>query len=178
MNGTANYLLSRMGEGWALDDAVAKAQALGFAEADPAADVDGHDAADKLSILAREAFGIALPPGRIFKQSLRDVRKGDAALALANGQVLKQVARCRYGKDGSVRAEVRMEALPASHPLAAARNEENSFLVTDRDGVPHAVHGKGAGRWPSAAAVFADVMDLQRALASAGAAAAPERLRA
>jgi len=178
MNGTANYLLSRMGEGWALDDAVAKAQALGFAEADPAADVDGHDAADKLSILAREAFGIALPPGRIFKQSLRDVRKGDAALALANGHVLKQVARCRYGKDGSVRAEVRMEALPASHPLAAARNEENSFLVTDRDGVPHAVHGKGAGRWPSAAAVFADVMDLQRALASAGAAAAPERLRA
>jgi homoserine dehydrogenase len=178
MNGTANYLLSRMGEGWTLDDAVAKAQALGFAEADPAADVDGHDAADKLSILAREAFGVALPPGRIFKQSLRDVRKGDAALALANGQVLKQVARCRFGKDGSVRAEVRIEALPASHPLAAARDEENSFLVTDRDGVPHAVHGKGAGRWPSAAAVFADVMDLQRALASAGAAAAPERMRA
>src|SRR5207253_2620054 len=85
MNGTANYLLSRMGEGWALDDAVAKAQALGFAEADPAADVDGHDAADKLSILAREAFGIALPPGRIFKQSLRDVRKGEAEAALARG---------------------------------------------------------------------------------------------
>ena len=105
-------------------------------------------------------------------------RKGDAEAALARGQVLKQVARCRLGKDGAVRAEIRIEALPASHPLAAARDEENSFLVTDRDGVPHTVHGKGAGRWPSAAAVFADVMDLQRALASAGAAAAPERLRA
>jgi homoserine dehydrogenase len=178
MNGTANFLLSRMGEGWTLEEAVAKAQALGYAEADPAADVDGHDAADKLSILVREAFSVALPPGRIFKQSLRDVTSGDAQAALARGKVLKQVARCRFGKDGVVKAEIRVEALPASHPLAAARDEENSFLVTDRDGVPHAVHGKGAGRWPSAAAVFADVMDLQRALASAGTAAAPERMRA
>ena len=88
MNGTANFLLSRMGEGWSLDDAVARAQELGYAEADPAADLDGHDAADKLSILVREAFGVALAPGRIFKQSLRDVAFGDAQAALRQG------ARC------------------------------------------------------------------------------------
>lgn len=177
MNGTANFLLGRMGEGWAFADAVAKAQELGFAEADPAADVDGHDAADKLSILVREAFGIVLPPGRIFKQSLRDVAADAPRTALERGKVLKQVGRCWLDKDGSARAEVRIEALPARHPLAGARNEENRFVVAGRDGTSHELFGKGAGRWPTAAAAFADVMDLQRALAAA-CQAAPMRLSA
>jgi homoserine dehydrogenase len=178
MNGTANFLLSRLGEGWAFADAVAKAQELGFAEADPAADVDGHDAADKLSILIREAFGLVVPPGRIFKQSLADVAPGAAQAALARGKVLKQVGRCSLEEDGSVRAEIRIEALPARHPLAGARNEENRFVLVDRDGGRHSLYGKGAGRWPTTAAVFADVMDLQRALAAAGAAAEPLRMSA
>ncbi|HYC95688.1 MAG TPA: homoserine dehydrogenase [Sphingomicrobium sp.] len=164
MNGTCNYLLSRLGEGWSFDDALAKAQELGFAEADPAADVDGHDAADKLSILAREAFGVALNPERLPKHSLRDLVPQAAAEALERGEVLKQVGRCRLLADGSIEAEVRIVALPASHPLAGARNEENRFLVTDADGKVHQVFGKGAGRWPTATAVFADVIDAQRAL--------------
>jgi len=164
MNGTCNYLLSRLGEGWGFDDALAKAQELGFAEADPAADVDGHDAADKLSILAREAFGVALNPERLPKHSLRDLVPQAAAEALERGEVLKQVGRCRLLADGSIEAEVRIVALPASHPLAGARNEENRFLVTDADGKVHQVFGKGAGRWPTATAVFADVIDAQRAL--------------
>ena len=168
MNGTANFLLSRLGEGWDFDAAVARAQELGFAEADPATDVDGDDAADKLSLLIRKAFGVALPPGRIFKQSLRDVAPGEAQRALARGEVLKQVGRCRQAADGSIRAAVRIESLPADHPLAAARNEENRFLVEGRAGRTRLVLGKGAGRWPSAASVFADVMDLQRSLAKAG----------
>ena len=181
MNGTANFLLGRLSEGWAFEDAVAKAQELGFAEADPAADVDGHDAADKLSVLAREAFGVAVPPRFIVKQSLRDVAAGEPQAALARGEVLKQVGRCRLREDGSIEAEVRIEALPAAHPLAGARNEENRFLVTDHKGAKHAVNGKGAGRWPTAAAVFADVMDLQRSLAAAASAEvvqAPLRLTA
>ena len=180
MNGTANYLLSRLGEGWDFDAAVAKAQELGFAEADPAADVDGHDAADKLSILIRKAFGVAVPPGRIFKQSLRDVGPLDAQAALARGEVLKQVGRCRLQPDGSIKAEVRIEALPAAHPLAGARNEENRFVVSDLDERSLSVCGKGAGRWPTAASVFADVMDLQRSLArtaSAPAEVVPAQLR-
>jgi homoserine dehydrogenase len=81
--------------------------------------------------------------------------------------VLKQVGRCRLHEIGSVFAEVAIEALPLAHPLAGARNEENRLLVTDADGHVHSVYGKGAGRWPTTAAVFADIMDLQRRLAAA-----------
>ncbi|MDB5692856.1 MAG: homoserine dehydrogenase [Alphaproteobacteria bacterium] len=164
MNGTCNYLLSRLGEGWSFDDALAKAQELGFAEADPSADVDGHDAADKLSILVREAFGAALLPERIAKASLRDVAPEALRAAAARGEVLKQVGRCRLLADGSLFAEVAILPLPAAHPLARTRNEENCFLVTDSQGRVHEIFGKGAGRCPTANAVFADVMDAQRAL--------------
>jgi homoserine dehydrogenase len=182
MNGTCNYLLSRLGEGWSFAEAVAKAQELGYAEADPAADVDSHDAASKLSILIREAFGVALLPERIAKASLREVTPETAQAALARGEVLKQVGRCKMLADGSIEAEVSVVALPASHPLAGAMNEENRFLVTTSDGMVHEVYGKGAGRWPTATAVFADVMDAQRALLGrvpeAKSAAAPLLLRA
>jgi len=73
---------------------------------------------------------------------------------------------------------VRIESLPLSHPLAGARNEENRFLVTDGEHQVHAVYGKGAGRWPTTAAVFADMMDLQRRLAAAPGEAAQMRLTA
>jgi homoserine dehydrogenase len=178
MNGTANFLLGKLSEGWDFEDAVLKAQELGFAEADPATDVDGHDAADKLSILARDAFGATVLPKQIAKQSLSEVTPELAQAALARGEVLKQVGRCRLNEDGSVRAEVSIESLPASHPLAGAKNEENRFLVTDADGHVHAVYGKGAGRWPTTASVFADIMDLQRRLAAAPGEAAQMRLTA
>ncbi len=164
MNGTANYLLSRLGEGCEFDDALEQAQLLGFAEADPSADLDGHDAADKLSLLAREAFGVALPPALIARQSLRDFTPQMAQAALARGEVLKQVGHRRVLAGGGIEAEVKIVALSADHPLAGALDEENRFLVEDMDGAVHHLHGKGAGRWPTAAAVFADVMDLQRGL--------------
>jgi len=164
MNGNCNYLLSRLGEGWKLEDALKKAQELGYAEADPAADLDGDDAAQKLSILIREAFGVALQPERIAKQSLRDLAPNAAREALERGEALKQVGRCHMLTDGSIEAEVQVIALPLSHPLAGAQNEENRFLVTDADGKVTKVFGKGAGRWPTATSVFADVMDAQRAL--------------
>ncbi|GAA3995566.1 homoserine dehydrogenase [Sphingomonas humi] len=164
MNGTCNFLLSRLGEGWEFDRALAVAQELGFAEADPSGDVDGNDAADKLSILVREAFGVALPPQQIAKQSLRDLAPSAAAEAKQRGEVLKQVGRCWLGEDGSPLAEVRVVALPASHALANVHNEENRFLVEDRAGNLHQVHGKGAGRWPTATAVLADVLDARAAI--------------
>ena len=164
MNGTCNYLLSRLGEGWSLEKAVKTAQDLGFAETDPSADVDGHDAADKLSILLREALGIAVLPQLIAKHSLRDLVPDAAREALERGEVLKQVGRFSLLPDGSIEAEVQVRALSVSHPLALPRNEENRFLVTDSEGNVHDVFGKGAGRWPTATSVFADIMDAQRAL--------------
>lgn len=174
MNGTANFLLGRLGEGRGFAEALAEAQALGFAEADPSADVDGHDAADKLSILVREAFGIALPAAAIAKQSLSEVDPAAAQAALARGEMLKQVGRCRLGPDGAVSASVRIESLPAPHPLARPRNEENAFLISLRCGAVHEVFGKGAGRWPSAASVFSDIMDVRRILTAAAPADRPQ----
>ena len=178
MNGTANFILSRLGAGDAFDHALAEAQRLGFAEADPSADVDGHDAADKLSILIREAFDVALPPERIAKMSLSEITPEMCAAALENGKVYKQIARARRGGGGSVEAEIVIEPVTLDHPFASARNEQNRALVTDGGGRVHAVYGKGAGRWPTAAAVFADMMDIQRACACDGAKAGSSGSRA
>jgi homoserine dehydrogenase len=169
MNGTANFILSKLGQGEAFEDALNEAQRLGFAEADPSADVDGHDAADKLSILIREAFGVALPPERIAKQSLSEITPEMCASAAEEGKVYKQIARARRVAGGAVDAEISIEPVALSHPFAGARNEQNRALVTDSQGRVHAVYGKGAGRWPTAAAVFADMMDIQRASACDGA---------
>jgi homoserine dehydrogenase len=180
MNGTCNYLLSKLGEGWSFERALKSAQELGFAEADPSADVDGDDAADKLSILVREALGVALHPSSIPKHSLRDLVPEAAFEALERGEVLKQVGRFERLRDGSVEAEVQLRAFPASHLLAQPKNEENRFLITDSSGRVHDVFGKGAGRWPTSTAVFADVMDAQRALLGRPALASDraDRLRA
>lgn len=165
MNGTANFILSKLGAGEAFEDALADAQRLGFAEADPSADVEGHDAADKLSILIREAFGIALAPDLIPKQSLAEITPEMCAQAAQEGKVYKQMARARRVAAGAVDAEIVIEPVAMSHPFAGARNEENRALLTDSRGQIHAIYGKGAGRWPTAAAVFADIMDIQRATA-------------
>jgi homoserine dehydrogenase len=162
MNGTANFILSRLEAGAAFDAAVAEAQAKGFAEADPSADVDGHDAADKLSILIREAFGADIPPERIPKMSLSEISAEMSAAALAEGKVYKQIARARRTAGGKIDAEVVIEPISRSHAFAGAINEENRCLITASSGRVHALYGKGAGRWPTAAAVFADMMDIQR----------------
>lgn len=164
MNGTANFLLDRLAEGADFKEAVKRAQELGFAEADPAADVDGHDAADKLSLLIREAFAIALDPADIPKDSLADVSADKVQSARKEGLAYKQIGLCELLPDGSLKAEVRVRPVPLNHPLAGARNEENRFVITGSDHAVHALFGKGAGRWPTAAAVFADVMDIQRRL--------------
>lgn len=186
MNGTANFILDRLAAGESFDAAVKEAQQRGFAEADPAADIDGHDAADKLSLLVREAFGLAVDPADIPKDSLADADPDAVRQARADGLVFKQIALCELARDGSLHAEVRVRTVPCHHPLAGARNEENRFILTGYDHGVQALFGKGAGRWPTAAAVFADIMDIQRGLsepagvdfAASGSSNAPALLRA
>ena len=184
VNGTVNFLLARLANGWTFDRALAKAQELGFAEADPTSDVEGHDAAYKLSLLIRDAMGVAVAAEDIPKDSLMTVTAEAILAALAKGQVLKQISRARLLPDGKVEASVRIEPLPMAHPLAKVTNTENSVLITAADGSVHEVHGHGAGRWPTAAAVFADIMDLQRsapcqrAAPTAGSGVVPLRMSA
>lgn len=161
MNGTCNYILGQLGEGALLAQAISDAQRLGFAEADPRADIDGNDAADKLSIIIRHAFGVRLDPDDIARESLSDLSAERLQAAAEQNLVIKQVGHCAVGADGRVEARVELRALEPDNPLARLRNEENGFIVQ----LPHEslyVCGKGAGRWPTAEAVFADIVDIQR----------------
>ena len=172
MNGTCNFIFGQMQKGVRLAEAVSEAQRLGFAEADPSTDLDGLDAADKLSIIIRHAFGVTLAPDQIACESLNDLSAQRIKAVQEQGLVFKQVARCEVTADGRVEARVDIEALPPEHPFAGLVNEGNGFLIR----MPQrtvSVQGKGAGRWPTAEAVFADIMDIQRAYLSGDLHASP-----
>ncbi len=168
MNGTANFILSKLADGVPFADALEEAQRLGFAEADPSADIEGQDAAEKLSILIREGFERAVSPDQIPKASLADMTPELCREAAKRGAVYKQVARAELDDDGQITAEIVIEAVALNHPFAHAINEHNCVHIWDLDLCRHEVFGKGAGRWPTAAAVFADIMDLHRALTADG----------
>lgn len=159
LNGTANYVLDRVDQGVSLDAAVADAQQRGYAEADPSDDLDGTDAANKLAILARQAFGMAMDPAAIPRRGLLDLDSDSLEAARASGRTLRLVARCRSTADG-LEARVSLDALAFDHPLAGARGVKNRVVITPQAGDPVLVSGKGAGRWPTAEAVVADVIEL------------------
>jgi homoserine dehydrogenase len=149
LNGTSGYVLDRVAEGHGLDAAVRLAQEAGFAEADPTADLDGRDLEAKLRIVSRAAFGEELASGE---------RRGvDAGTASSDGSRRRLVGRIERG-----RATVRPEALAPDHPLAGLRGEANGVVVHLEDGAPVVLLGRGAGRWPTAEAVLADLLDLAR----------------
>lgn len=172
MNGTCNFIFDQLKQGTRLADAVSEAQRLGFAEADPSTDLDGHDAADKLVLLAHHAFGVTLHPSQIEKESLNYLDGNRIRAVNEKGMVFKQIARCEATPDGRVEARVEIVALEPDHPLAGLVNEGNGFLVK----LPQktvSLRGKGAGRWPTAEAVFADIMDIQRSYLTGEAEASP-----
>jgi homoserine dehydrogenase len=159
LNGTSNFVLDRLARGEALESAVKAAQAAGFAEADPSADLDGLDAANKLALIAREAWGLELDPAAIDTQSISDLPAGAGAKARADGRVLRQVASLSRSPVG-VKAQVRLEALSPDDPLARTREEGNCVVLTPERGTIVIVSGKGAGRGPTAASVIGDVARL------------------
>jgi len=167
MNGTCNFILDALEAGALFSEAVAEAQARGFAEADPSTDLDGDDAADKLAIIAQHAFGKAPDLRDIARESLSNLPPERIDAAREAGLVIKQVGRCSIDSAGRVEGRVELRALPREHPFADLRNEANGFLIQRDNGTLY-VKGKGAGRWPTAEAVFADIMDVQRARAGGG----------
>jgi homoserine dehydrogenase len=159
LNGTCNFVLDRLAEGSSFAGAVKLAREAGYAEADPTLDVDGSDAAQKLSLLAREAFGELLPWRGISRRGIDAIDERAVAEAARRGRRVRLVASCERGPDG-LRASVQPLELPPDHPLARPRGAGNALAVELRSGEVLALEARGAGRWPTTEAVLADLHDL------------------
>jgi homoserine dehydrogenase len=143
----------------------------GFAETNVSRDLQGADAADKLKILARLAFGADADAVPISRQGMSPADSARLGADAVNGSVVRQVASF----DPANGASVKLETLSSDDYLAAAAGAENCLIISGADGSEWRVRGKGAGRWPTAEAVIADVLDI-RAWINAKAAAASPRL--
>ncbi|MFZ9752626.1 MAG: homoserine dehydrogenase [Cyanobium sp.] len=164
INGTTNYILSRMAdEGAAYGDVLADAQRLGYAEADPAADVEGHDAADKIAILTGLAYGGSVAREAIATEGIDRLQARDVAYAARLGYVVKLLAVAqRQGEGDPLPLDVRVHPtlLPKDHPLAGVHGVNNAILV-EADPVGRVMfYGPGAGAGPTASAVVADILNI------------------
>jgi homoserine dehydrogenase len=164
INGTCNYILTQMATGATLADALAQAQKLGYAEADPSDDVDAIDAADKLCILVRLAFGVPCSPADIFREGIRALDPRDLAFGRELGYGLKLLALARRGPDG-VEARVHPTFLPGDHPLARVDGAQNAVQFQGDLCGPVMFSGQGAGGDATASAVLADVVHIARRVA-------------
>ncbi len=170
LNGTTNYILTRMTEeGADLDPVLAEAQDLGYAEKpDPSADVDGHDAAAKTAILASLAFDAEVTRDQVHTEGIRDVTATDIANARRMGYVIKLlgIAEEVEDADGSRSIGVRVHPawVPAEHPLASVREAFNAIFVQADAAGELMFYGRGAGSLPTASAVVGDVVTAARAL--------------
>lgn len=166
VNGTTNYILDRMDtEGADFDDVLADAQRLGYAEADPTADVEGFDAAQKAAILASLAFHTAVPLDAVHREGITEITSSMIEEARAAGFVIKLLAVCeRLAVDGSESISVRVyPALVArTHPLASVHGANNAVFVEAEAAGPLMFYGAGAGGVQTASAVLGDVVSAAR----------------
>jgi len=167
LNGTTNYILTQMLEhGAAYADALAEAQQKGYAERNPAADVEGLDAARKIVILAALAFGPLLSPDSIHCEGITQITAEDAAFAADNGYAVKLIGYTEL-LGGKVLAMVTPRLVPISNPLAGVCDVFNGILVDANMLGECMFYGKGAGKLPTASAVVADMMDIATHLGTA-----------
>jgi homoserine dehydrogenase len=164
MNGTCNFILSAMEAGAEYEEALAQAQALGYAEADPSSDVEGRDPAHKLAVLMQLAFGLAVISPRIRHGGIAHVGKRDVARAQMLGYRIRLVAAAARTASHGALAEVAAVLVPHDHAFASLRGPENIVHVVSRDAGPLVVRGRGAGGPATASAVLGDVVSSLRAL--------------
>ncbi len=160
LNGTTNYILTKMTkERIEFDVALKQAQELGFAEADPTADVDGFDASYKLAILSKDAFGVIPEPEEILKQGIRNISIEDIKYGLELGYKIKLLA---IGERNNEHVELSVEPalIPIDHPIASVNNEYNALFIEGNSIGEVMLFGKGAGAMPTGSAVLADVIDV------------------
>jgi homoserine dehydrogenase len=168
VNGTTNYILTRMDEDRAsFADALAEAQRLGYAEADPTADVQGHDAAAKAAIIATIAFGARIDLDHVYTEGIASITADDIDSARLLGYVVKLLAIAEE-VDGDVAVRVHPAMVPIHHPLAAVRDSFNAVLIEGAAAGELMLYGRGAGGGPSASAVLGDLVDAVRNLVSGG----------
>jgi len=163
VNGTTNFILSKMtSEGIDYSTALAEAQLLGFAEADPRADVEGFDAAAKVSILSSLAFGTPLSGQSIFREGITGVSADDVAYAGQHGYVIKLLGIAERVGELGISRRVHPAMVPVEHPLASVNGAFNAVFVEGAVSGPLMWLGQGAGGEPTAAAVLGDVVAAAR----------------
>jgi homoserine dehydrogenase len=172
VNGTTNYILTRMSEaGATYADALSEAQGLGYAERDPTADVEGYDAAAKAAILASIAFGTRVVAGDVYREGIAGLTAADIAFAARMGYVVKLLAiaeRIGRGDAEEVAVRVHPAMLPSTHPLASVRESFNAVFI-EGDAVGELMlYGRGAGGMPTASAVLGDLIDAAHNLQAGG----------
>lgn len=161
LNGTTNYILTKVEEGTSPAEALRKAQAEGFAETDPTSDLDGSDARYKLTILLAHAFGTVVRPREILRHGIEHLNTDDVAYGRARGWSIRSVARAEL-RNGRVTAHVLPTFVPRTDGFAQVRNEYNAVCITGAWSGEHLLQGKGAGRLPTGLAVLSDVQRLVR----------------
>ncbi len=163
MNGTTNYILTRMSEAGAdYSEALAEAQSLGYAEADPTADVEGHDAAAKIAIVASIAFGAEVTGADVECEGISKITADDIAFAARHGYSVKLLAiaeRFSAPNGDELSARVHPCLVPNAHPLAAVRDSFNAVFVQGEAVGDLMFYGRGAGGDPTASAVLGDLVD-------------------
>jgi homoserine dehydrogenase len=165
VNGTTNYILTKMAdEGRAFDDVLREAQALGYAEADPTADVDGHDAAAKCAILASIAFNARVVADDVFREGISRVTPDDIEYARRLGYVVKLLAIAEMDADERIAVRVHPAMIPVAHPLASVRDAFNAVFVEGARVGELMFYGRGAGGEPTATAVVGDLVAVARNL--------------
>ena len=165
VNGTTNYILTKMFEdGMEFDDALKRAQELGYAEADPTADVEGLDAGRKVAIMASIAFHSRVVFSDVYTEGITKITAADIAYAKEFDSVIKLLGVARNAEDG-IEVGVYPVMLSKDHPLASVRESFNAVFIHG-DGVDDTMfYGRGAGEMPTASAVVGDVIDVSRDLA-------------
>ncbi len=167
VNGTTNFILDRMDTtGASFQAALEEAQSLGFAEADPTADVEGFDAAAKAAILASLAFHTRVSLSDVYREGISEISQRDLESARRLGSVVKLLAICERGDDGpgqdTVSVRVHPAMIPASHPLASVRGAFNAVFVECEAAGELMFYGPGAGGAPTASAVLGDIVTVAR----------------
>jgi homoserine dehydrogenase len=168
VNGTTNYILTRMTEeGSSFHDALAEAQTLGYAERDPTADIEGYDAAAKATIIASIAFGARVVAGDVYREGIAEISDHDITSAHDLGYVVKLLAVAEE-VDGDLAVRVHPSMIPVHHPLASVRESFNALFI-EADAVGELMlYGRGAGGSPTASAVLGDLIDAAKNLTSGG----------